>query len=604
MSEKTVEELLMYLSQAGWEPAALEALTPTERAEAEHLYRNDIRSLEDLQADDRLRERMRVRKQIRTRTNPIIAVIPGTVSVPLDPIGYTSKEEQQQHFGEIRYRLTDLNNWRHLSDAEFAAQCASGHCFGYYWVSPDRRTASECWYSFQATALDFDDTLPLADFLQRSESAGVHPSFVYKTFGYGVRGDRYRAVFILTHSVRDCQIWRAVMFSLGAIFPEADNCFDAAHVFRGGNGLLHEDYGARNHPIEIIEKALFFKYSVDPAHHSDFIGKFAATTGLCFQGRYLDIVPHSKLYLAENLKFEFIDIGPPVSGFKEKMTPLNGLPCINNSDTTTTKSQSCFSLEPSDTQVSQSWYLKSVLTESSARRHILQGLPISISPSIQKTGRQNGRVIKDWVGVLEQRCDCFRVFKNHTMRLDHDTRLMLACNLTKLGGGESVFVQGMDAPLYSTDSRKKWQYDIRKIKQRYGESPYVTCEYGRCPFLAGCAKPGASFMSLLPRKKWEIRPVSHLRVTVSLEESRRTLEAAFRKAYESRDNGVYVIRTDTGVGKTHAVVNTQLANTAVASPTHALNEETYGRYSMGQGLLWRRKSPVLTGISPSMCPRR
>jgi hypothetical protein len=385
------------------------------------------------------------------------------------------------------------------------------------------------------------------------------------------------------------------MFSLAAIFPEADKCFDAAHVFRGGNGLLHENYGARNHPIALLENTLFFKYSTDPAHHSDFIAKFASATGLCFLGRYLDIIPHSKLYVAENLKFEFIDIGTPVSGFKGKMTPLNGLPCINTSDTRTTVSQTGFLLDCSNTQPSfpldqpgtQSWYLKSALTESSARRHILQGVRISVLPSIEKPGRQNGRVVKDWVATLEQRCECFRGFKNHAVALDHDARFMLACNLTKLSGGEKAFLDGMDSPLYSVDSRKKWHYDVREIKQRYGESPYVTCEYGRCPFRANCQKRGTSMMSLLPRKKWEIRAVGDSRTTVSLEESRRKLEAAFRSAYEAQDNGVYLIRTDTGVGKTHCVVNTLLENTAVASPTHALNEETYARYPMGQALLWR-----------------
>jgi hypothetical protein len=583
------------LSNVNWDRNKVEALPEKAREWAKHMYRNDVRSLEDLQENDRLFENMHIRHNMRFRYNALRPATLGIVSVPIDPVGYTSKEEQEKNFKDIRHRLWYVSNWKHIPDAEFAAQCATGHCFGYCWVSPNRGTSSDYWDSFQATALDFDGTLPLTDFLQRCETVGVHPSFVYKTFSYGVKGERYRAVFILTHSVRDVQIWRAVMFSLAAIFPEADKCFDAAHVFRGGNGLLHENYGVRNYPVTLLERALFYKYSTNPAHHSEFIAKFAGATGLCFLGRYLDIIPHSKLYVAENLKFEFIDIGTPVSGFKGKMTPLNGLPCINTSDTRTTVSQTDVLSEdpyyhfsfPLDSSGTQSWYLKSVLTESQARRHILQGVRVSALPSIEKPGRQNGRVVKDWAGTLEQRCECFRAFKNHSVALDHDARFMLACNLTKLSGGEKAFLDGMDSPLYSAESRKKWQYDVREIKQRYGESPYVTCEYGRCPFRANCQKRGTSMMSLLPRKKWEIRAVGASRPTTALEESRHKLEAAFRTAYQARDNCVHVIRSDTGVGKSHAVVNTLLENTAVASPTHALNEETYARYSMGQALLWR-----------------
>jgi len=105
------------------------------------------------------------------------------------------------------------------------------------------------------------------------------------------------------------EIWKAVMLSLRAVFPEADNCFDGGHVFRGGKGILHENYGVRNHPIALIENALFFKYDKDPAHHSEFIKDFASKTGLCFRGRYLDILPYSDLAGKENLKFEFIEVG-------------------------------------------------------------------------------------------------------------------------------------------------------------------------------------------------------------------------------------------------------------------------------------------------------
>lgn len=585
MCRRTVEELLIYMSNAEWDGTALKDLTPEEQEHAKQLYHLNIRSLEELAELKQIFESWDISRRIRIRYHSLRHATPDEVCVPIDPISYLSKEEQEQHYGDIRRNLADCSNRKHLPDSEFAALCSSGHCFGYSWESPNGRTSSEYWASFQVTALDFDDTLPLGNFLERCDAAGIHSAFAYKTFGYGVRGERFRSVFILTHRVHDIQIWNAIMQSLKAVFPEADNCLDAAHVFRGGKGLYYENYGARNNPIGLIENALFHKYNTDPAHHSDFIKTFAAKTGLCFRGRYLDIIPDSQLCVAENLPFDFIDVSMAVSDFEGKNTSLNGLPCINNSVINTTISQTHSTLDKSDTR---SWYLKSVVTASSARQHILKRSSISVSPSIQKTGRLNGRVIKDWTNILEQRCDCFRAFNNHTMRFDHDTRLMLACNLTKLSGGENVFMQGMETPVYSNESQKKWRYDVRKIKQRYADSPYVTCEYGCCPFLPGCQKPGTSFMSLLPRKKWEIRSIGIVHNTTSLEESRTELETAFRNAYEAEDNCVYVIRTDTGIGKTHAVVNTKLENTAVASPTHALNEETYARYSMGQALLWRR----------------
>ena len=111
MNEKTVEELVLYLSQAGWGSAAFDVLAPEERERGRWLFRNGIRSMDNLAAARGLSDSLHQRQHIHIRSGALKSVEPGIVRVPVDSIGYVSKEEQEREFGHIRKRLVDVQNW-------------------------------------------------------------------------------------------------------------------------------------------------------------------------------------------------------------------------------------------------------------------------------------------------------------------------------------------------------------------------------------------------------------------------------------------------------------------------------------------------------------
>jgi hypothetical protein len=150
-----------------------------------------------------------------------------------------------------------------------------------------------------------------------------------------------------------------------------------------------------------------------------------------------------------------------------------------------------------------------------------------------------------------------------------------------------MFKQAMDSFLYDEESRKKWAYDYGRIRERAAGAPPITCEFMNCPHIHSCNRRGYKSCAVhIPKRKGEIRRTSSPTPGQTLAESRHELEIAWQTAYSSDDHDIHLILVDTGVGKTHTMLNTPLTKTMVAAPTHLLKEQHGEDYKHGTFLLW------------------
>jgi len=114
-----------------------------------------------------------------------------------------------------------------------------------------------------------------------------------------------------------------------------------------------------------------------------------------------------------------------------------------------------------------------------------------------------------------------------------------------INGGKKKFFEVLEE--FSPESVDKWKRDIFYMKTY---KP-MSCDTGFCCYCNECSHAKNMVMTLAMDKKIIYEP----EVLYSLDEAWSDMKSNLYDAFECKEDGIYVIKAQTSIGKTHAVID-------------------------------------------------
>lgn len=173
-------------------------------------------------------------------------------------------------------------------------------------------------------------------------------------------------------------------------------------------------------------------------------------------------------------------------------------------------------------------------------------------------------------------CRLFREYENGEKSLDHDELFGLVTSLIAVETGRDLFFSIMSKYPEFYDSVEKWRLDVQYCVQK--EYSPKRCDRF-CPYCEECCHTKNILTTAHPRRdSMELDPNYDVNY-YSLEEAQNDVYEAIRDAYERSDNGIYIIKAQVGIGKSHSYLQIMKENPderfLIAAPTNLLKNELY-----------------------------
>ena len=453
------------------------------------------------------------------------------VTVTIDSRAYVDRSEAIADMGLITSRLNQTQSTA-LSVASLAYSVgATGHTFAPAQYNGNR--SSENWISQQVFPIDIDDGLTIPSFLQRCQTLDIHPAFIYTTFRHTTAAHRYRAVFVMDQVITDDRVREFINRMFLAAFPEADaKCVDGARIFFGGAGIAHADYNATLNPIDLLDASLQYMRGQDPknfARNSQrFMDRAAQTSGLgCF-------------CVQDNGWMMDSDAAGQVEGFPTSPYIYYGH----------VKNPSTYSAVLRDGQQYLFHWKSKELSEQSEYSETQKY-------AVRAVQKRTKALMDEDKRRLRSKCRLLDEFMAGTRHLGNEERRLLLSNLHQYRNGVAWYKQGLE-------SRTDYHSDKRLLDsaKRYDWLPNG-CHY--CRYDGTCSHK-KNLLQQLPLKQREIRRVETKLPGVSVDVMRDRLRTAIDEALAADDHKVYVIKSDTGIGKTELLLSRNLNGCCVAFP--------------------------------------
>jgi len=491
------------------------------------------------------------------------------IEVMLDETPYTKKPEKDD-WKRISNALA--NGFRALSLEELIRHVESGHTFSPG-VFRDGRRSNETWVQQQLFCLDFDHGLRMEAFSEMCRQKGVHPVFVYPTFSHTEAEHRFRAVFLNEFPVTDLRLRNLIQGILIRTFtvPESRGkaaadmaCGDPARLFCGTNRpVADRDLSARVNPIGLLEGHCKWIKAVDSPHFAERWRKLCGDFGIETRASEFGVNHVDYLTFRESTVSTIEHIDPTVISRNE--TPIVFKEMLYAIQWMEPKKENL--LEDEKGILNQS------TTPDSARarhRHGLTHSPKRLSSSDREALLANCRLVRE--------------FMAGTAHIDHHGRRILVTNLLQREGGIAWYRQGKG-------SRSDYGPDtLVEDAKRYRMRP-EGCSH--CPYSGECDH-ATNLLQKIPTKRRECRQIREAPPRESIEQTRDKLRQALLKCMDSKGSKIFVIKCDTGVGKTQELLKLDLDGVCVAFDTHRLKEEAYQRLSSkDDGVFLWPDSPAL-----------
>lgn len=380
----------------------------------------------------------------------------------------------------------------------------------------------------QLFVLDFDNGTDYQTIKEKCKELQLPISFSYYTFSSTEKFPKYRVAFC--HQVPICEKWLAQMMldMLKEMFPEADSaCFEIARMFFGGKGVIEyceEAVFSVDRLVYGYQQCLFCK---DERNYIRNIGKMAQ--------RY-------QIQLKEK---GIMNICTYKSGEIEEKN-ANAYEVILESAENSSKII-FFRTDGNTTTIHQNHMCKS-------------------HPKIRHIDE-------------ERLCSVCRLADEYFWgkELEHSQKFLLATNLIQIEGMTSRFLKVLKE--YDDITYKKWKFDLRYMQA--GQYRPEQCD-GNCPYNKECSHDKNICLTLTGRKR--IRKLEQKEEYVSIEKSYSIMEQYLRESVAAKDNGIYLISGQTGLGKSYAykILMEELERPAIfALPTVKLKQEIAQRVPHG-----------------------
>ncbi len=485
-----------------------------------------------------------------TLSQPRLAV---RAEVMLDRTQYQSKPPKKQpSWVSISNALA--NNRECVSIEELAALLTSGCSFCPGVFSGGKRS-NDSWVQQQVFGLDFDGGYTIEQFQEDCLKWRVQPAFAYPTFNHSENDHRFRAVFVCDHVITDIRLRNLVQGQLMLMFSEPwqgrgvdQQCKDAARFFLGTNKpLISESFSSRINPIALLKTFLANKKLTNPAHYSGWVKKIATDFHVALRNRELGV--------------SLIEWLPSPSHVGQVGETTVGV-YINNAPTSVSPDS------VDDTVVVLNDEVYSISWEKVNHQN----------KTPQEHRRAKAEKKTDFVpvrritvaerAIVVEKCKLLKAFIRGEEHIGHHGRRILLSNLRHIEGGVKWFQEGLAArDDYRSDS-------MLEDSARYHWQPEGCLN---CPYDAECPHKTNLLQQIPPRKR-ECRQVLKMPVREPVEETRARLRNAIMNCLRSEENKIFVIKSDTGVGKTEIVLGQDLDNTCYAADTHRLKNEAIVRF--------------------------
>jgi len=454
------------------------------------------------------------------------------------------------------------------------AQLLTSGCTFAPGVFRDRRRSNETWVQQQVFGLDFDHGWRVEEFLKLSERLGVRPAFVYPTFSHTATDHRFRAVFVNDTVVADPRLRKLIQGTLLLLFVLGDavadtQCRDAARFFLGGNrACLHEEFAARINPFQLIDTYLNERKTTDPAHFADHRRDFSETFGISDGPNGFGV---------SFFRFEPNHSSPGDVG--EKVVDV-----YSNNTPTTFSPDNDFFLTSFEGRTYQ------ILWKKTDREKLGQEKPNSKHPQVVRPAEDElPEIARQRFGQresdeLQAKCRLYKDFITGEKRVSREGRMILICNLRYLTSGTAWFKKGLAA-------RNDYDPDVLiEAAKRYGWKP-GGCH--RCAYNAEC-NHRTTLLQQLSVKRGGCIQTRKSPPGEALRHTQEKLGKALAICMASSENNVFVIKCDTGVGKTEEMLHQPLDGVCLAFDTHRLKQEAYARLRrMNQhAFLWPEPPPL------------
>ena len=454
------------------------------------------------------------------------------VSVSIDSQSYTVKPKGVE-CGGIKKRAAQ--RWSVIDLEDFADRVGNQ---GYSFV-PAHLVGGEKADNFteiQVIAIDFDGGIKPQEVQQRCEEMDLGLCFMYHTLSY-VEGqnEKFRAVFILENLLRDSFLAKIIIRMLMVLFPESDKaCKDLNRLFLGGKELFYFNEDARLNLVSLfISVKTVFYQNKDFKHNIRGFGKECG------------------IFLYDNLPAfgPILMLEPLIEKIQSKIDENATVNIIN--------------------------YIHKFPVENSSI-FAIKGIPdIYISNTrFPRAGTKKTRMHLDICGSYEH-CFLLKEFMEGTRNINHVEKFGILLNLRQIRGGEKLFKNTIEK-YESEQTVEKWSVVLKDCKHYDYNKPMFCRNF--CPYCADCPCQGTILQALrLNHKIITKTPPEY----VSLEEAYSQLQDNLRAALASPEEGIHLIRAQTGLGKTKAYIDEVVLHPnsgfVIAVPTNKLKNEIYER---------------------------
>ncbi len=464
-------------------------------------------------------------------------VLEEKIKVCLDYEGFNEKP----HKGEvikISGRIAGQVTYLSIDDLMRNVTIPNARTFTPAVFNDDKRT-SQSWKSQQVFALDIDSGLRIEEAIKLGTKLRVEPTFIYTTFSHTNENHKFRMVFILNEEIQDIRVRNVIQIALTTLFPSSDkNANDAARLLFGGQKI--ESFNKAVVSVPNILDAVVRKIKTGSNPTRD-MRNFCRDSGLAFYKGY----PHYKWVTENELPNSSDNLF--VSMTKERTNP------INYYSTRAKNSHSCYYL---------------VFSKDSFQHDVYS------SSELKLFEEQEVKQIRNFpFDNLENRCKLYREGISGDYWLYHNEMFGLMTNLLNVEGGRSKVVEIINSRKDYLTKNEEWSLMMNYIR-KMNYVPTRCDTY--CPFANECFHAlNMVEQGKLPRGSVQVIQEPQFQ---DINDVYNKLEKVFGDILKSTNQGVYVIKAPTGIGKTEAIVNFAAKNKfSIAFPTHKLKEQVSQR---------------------------
>lgn len=411
--------------------------------------------------------------------------------------------------------------------------------------------------------MDFDNKDPRKavtpeTILTRSQYYDLQPLFLYHSLRSTSDHPKFRAVFMIDIPIYDSRVAKAMQLAMGEIFSEADrSCYsDISKFYLGGKELIYYNESTPVIDIDTLFQSHYhcIKKNCGSKHYKEKLRRFSKQTGIALTPKgLLDVSKSDEPYEPAHL------------------TEGSGAFTLSKNGGNSPNAIIMYNIKGHG-EIPPFYRINFTDRERSTSN------PSVGEFSTEKLSANHKPYRSNVIPEIRRNCKLFREFESGEKGLCHDELFGLMCSLINIETGVDMFISTLSKYPEFYDKLEKWKTDVQySTMQNY--YPRRCSEF--CPYCGEC-NHGKNILSTahLGRNQLEKDP-DYQEYYYPIEEVQNDIYNAISRAHHASDNRVYVIKAQTGGGKSTSYLQIMEENDnerfLIPAPTNLLKDEIYNK---------------------------